>query len=138
MSTNTANANITRTLRPQVSVPAQFTLIGTSYWAANETKKAQYSGWSPDFTVSGDDEGTYVRFYGELAEKLFAKYGASRINGEEGDGESVLTFYGRQGTKGLYFEPTEEWAGYVSLSELSITRVHPGTTTEVHLDETPF
>ena len=104
-------------LRPQVDLPGRLRIFGTTFWPASETKQAQYSGYSHEL-------GCYGRIYGDLAEKVHAHYGASKVSGEE-TGQSVsLTITTYPGSNGLFFQAqTEDQRDYISLNEYSIDTI---------------
>ena len=100
-------------MRPTIDLPQHLRMLGTSFWAETESKQGQYSGWSPEM-------GRYVRVYGELAEALYKKYGATTVQGEESGTKVSLLVETYHNSNGLYFEArTENERDYVSLNEYS-------------------
>ena len=106
-----------KVLRPQLDLPQHLRIFKCSYWAASETKQAQFSGWSPEM-------GMFARIYGELAEAVFAKYGASKVNGEDTGASVSLLCETHPNSNGLYFEAADDTQrDYVSLNEYSLASV---------------
>ena len=101
-------------LRPTIDLPAQLRLLKTSYWAATDDKQSQYSGWSPEL-------GAYGRIYGELADAMFAKYGANLVGGEDSGAKVSVLLTTYPNSNGLFFGArSEDERDFVSLNEYSV------------------
>ena len=107
-------------LRPTVDLPLELRMQATSYYPATDVLSASYSGWSPEL-------GCYVRVYNSKeqpwADRLFAKYGATKASGELTGKKVTLLIMTHPNSNGLFFAArTEKERDYVSLNEYSIRK----------------
>lgn len=118
---------MTVNLRPTVDLPLELRLQSTSYYPATENLSASYSGWCPEL-------GCYARIYNSKtepwADKLFARYGATKASGELTGAKVSLLVTTHPNSNGLFFAArSENERDYVSLNEYAIRKTRVWTPT---------
>ena len=121
------NSPLNINIRPTVDLPLELRMQGTSYYPATENLSASYSGWSPEL-------GCYVRVYNSKdepwADKLFARYGATKASGELTGSKVSLLILTYPNSNGLFFAArSENERDYVSLNEYAIRKTRVWTPT---------